>query len=241
MNANLGPHPNTELLDTMVGLLGDLAADLVFVGGCATELLVTATRAQSVRVTTDVDVVAEATTIREYHILEARLREKGFAPDPEVICRWTIAGMQLDLLPSGPDVLSFHNRWYPQAVQTAVPRQLPSGRTIRVLTSPLFLATKMEAFLDRGQGDFLASHDLEDIITVVDGRPELTDELAGASPEIREYLRSRFADLIRQDAFITALPGHLPGDVASQARLPILLATIRRLASDDSPSSVTKL
>jgi hypothetical protein len=112
---------------------------------------------------------------------------------------------------------------------------------IRVLTSPLFLATKMEAFLDRGQGDFLASHDLEDIITVVDGRPELTAELAAASPEIREYLRSRFADFIRQDAFITALPGHLPGDVASQARLPSLLATIRRLASDDSPSSVTKL
>jgi len=99
----------------------------------------------------------------------------------------------------------------------------------------------MEAFLDRGQGDFLASHDLEDIITVVDGRPELTDELAAASPEIREYLRSRFADLIRQDAFITALPGHLPGDVASQARLPSLLATIRRLATDDSQSSVTKL
>lgn len=31
MNASSGPHPNTELLDTMVGLLGDLAADLVFV------------------------------------------------------------------------------------------------------------------------------------------------------------------------------------------------------------------
>ena len=103
MNANVGPHPNMELLDTMVGLLGDLAADLVFVGGCATELLVTVARAQSVRVTTDVDVVAEATTIREYHILEARLRDKGFAPDPEVICRWNVAGMQLDLLPSGPD------------------------------------------------------------------------------------------------------------------------------------------
>jgi hypothetical protein len=97
-----------------------------------------------------------------------------------------------------------------------------------------------DAFQDRGQGDFLASHDPEDIITVVDGRPELTDELAGASPEIREYLRSRFADFFRQDASVTALPGHLTGEVASQARLPSLLATIRRLACEDSPSSVTK-
>jgi predicted nucleotidyltransferase len=235
MNAGAGYDPNTELLDTMVGLLGDVADDLVFVGGCATGLLITATRVQSVRATTDVDVVAEATTIREYHILEARLRDKGFEPDPEVICRWNVAGLQLDLLPSGPNVLSFHNRWYPHAIATALPHRLPSGRTIRVLTSPLFLATKMEAFLDRGQGDWLASHDLEDIVTVVDGREELIDEVAAASPEIRDYLRSRLGDLLRQEAFLTALPGHLPGDVVSQARLPRLLATLRRLASDEAP------
>jgi hypothetical protein len=74
-----------ELLDTMVGLLGDIADDLVFIGGCATGLWVTAIRVQSVRVTTDVDVVTEAMTIREYHIVEARLRQKKFEPDPEVI------------------------------------------------------------------------------------------------------------------------------------------------------------
>lgn len=233
MNAGAAYDPNTELLDTMVGLLGDVADDLVFVGGCATGLLVTAIRVQSVRVTTDVDVVAEATTIREYQILETRLRKKKFKPDPEVICRWNVDGLQLDLLPSGPNVLSFHNRWYPYAIETAVPHQLPSGRTIRILTGPLFLATKMEAFLDRGQGDFLASHDLEDIVTVVDGREELVDEVAAANSEIRDYLRSRLGALLRQDSFLTALAGHLPGDAVSQARLPKLLATLRRLASDE--------
>lgn len=44
----------------------------------------------------------------------------------------------------------------------------------------MFIATKLEAFADRGGGDFLASHDLEDITTVTDGRPELTDEAAAA-------------------------------------------------------------
>jgi hypothetical protein len=31
------------------------------------------------------------------------------------------------------------------------------------------VATKLEAFLKRGGGDYIASHDLEDIVTVVDG------------------------------------------------------------------------
>jgi predicted nucleotidyltransferase len=235
MNPPSAAHPNTLLLDTLVGLLGDLVPELVFVGGCATELLVTAVRAESVRVTRDVDVVAAATTLREYHVIEARLRKLGFAPDPEVVCRWKIAGLQLDLLPSGPDVLSFHNRWYPEVMRTAVPRRLPSGRTIRILTSPLFLATKLDAFQSRGNGDFLASHDLEDIITVIDGRPELADEVTTATQEIRDYLQRCFADLLRQEAFLTALPGHLPGDASSQSRLPGLLETLRRLAHGITP------
>ncbi|HVO48408.1 MAG TPA: hypothetical protein VMT29_18980 [Steroidobacteraceae bacterium] len=233
MNAGPIHDPNAELLDTMVELLGDVADDLVFIGGCATGLLVTATRVQSVRVTMDVDVVAEATTIREYQLVEARLRKRKFEPDPEVICRWHFRGLQLDLMPSGPNVLSFHNRWYPLAVKTAVPRRLPSGRTLRTLTGPLFLATKMEAFLDRGEGDFLASHDLEDIVTLIDGREELMNEVAASDPELRDYLGSRMTELLRQDEFLTALPGHLPRDSASQARLPRLLATLRRLASND--------
>ena len=223
--------PNTQLLDRMVGQLGDIADELVFIGGCATGLFITTPRVQSVRVTTDVDVIAEATTILEYHALEARLRAKGFKPQPDLICRWNIAGLQLDLLPSGPDVLSFHNRWYPQAVASAQAHTLPSGRRIRLVSSALFLATKFEAFHDRGNADFLASHDLEDIITVVDGRETLTDEVAAAPDDVRDYLRSELTALLRDDAFVTALPGHLPGDVVSQARLPQLLEALRRLAA----------
>jgi hypothetical protein len=97
------------------------------------------------------------------------------------------------------------------------------------VTAPLFLATKLDAFSDRGHGDFLASHDLEDIITVVDGRPELVDEVHGGPPEVREYMRDRLANLLANEAFVTALPGHLPGDAGSQARLPLLLERLRSL------------
>ena len=127
MSSDPGFAANTALLSGMVDRLGDVAETLVFVGGCATGILVTVTRAQGVRVTMDVDVVAEVTTIREYQQIEARLEERGFKRDWSLICRWQSEGLQLDLLPSGPNVLGFHNRWYPLAVATATPFNLPSG------------------------------------------------------------------------------------------------------------------
>lgn len=58
----------------------------------------------------------------------------------------------------------------PEAVHTAVTRVLPSGTSIRLISAPVLIATKLEAFADRGHGDFLAGHDLEDITTIADGR-----------------------------------------------------------------------
>jgi hypothetical protein len=106
---------------------------------------------------------------------------------------------------------------------------LPSGRKIRLISPPAFLGTKLEAFYGRGAGDFLASHDLEDIITVVDGRPELSREVRGASSQLREYLVAQIGALLQNDNFLEALPAHLPGDAASQGRLPELLSRLRAL------------
>ncbi len=171
MNMASGAAANTALLEGMVRVLGEVADDLVFVGGCATDLLVTSVRPDYVRATTDVDVVAEVTTIHEYHALEKRIAAKGFKHDPEVVCRWRVAGLQLDVMPSGSGVLGFQNHWYPLAVATAAPYVLPSSRTIRLVSGPLFLATKLEAFRDRGGGDYVASHDLEDIVHFSTTRP----------------------------------------------------------------------
>lgn len=94
----------------------------------------------------------------------------------------------LDVMPTDEDVLGFGNRWYHMAVRTAESVQLPSGRSIRLISAPVFLATKLEAFHGRGGGDFLASHDLEDVAVVVDGRPELANEVATCEATLRSYL-----------------------------------------------------
>jgi len=108
MNAD-ADNPNLAILEMAVQALGELTDSLVFVGGCATGLLVTRIRANQIRATEDVDVVAQVATIAEYHGVESMLASRGFKHDtsPDApICRWLAAGITLDLMPSQPGVLS---------------------------------------------------------------------------------------------------------------------------------------
>ncbi|MBI3900110.1 MAG: hypothetical protein HY308_17720 [Gammaproteobacteria bacterium] len=63
--------PNLGILVLVADALGDLRDSLVFVGGCATGLLLTTARAELIRATQDVDVVAQVATLVQYHKLEA--------------------------------------------------------------------------------------------------------------------------------------------------------------------------
>ncbi len=72
---------------------------------------------------------------------------------------------------------------------------------IRLITAALFLATKFEAFHGRGQNDYLASHDLEDLITVIDGRQELVDEVKNVDSELRRYIAIELKRLLGESDF----------------------------------------
>lgn len=137
--------------------------------------------------TCNVDLVVEVAALLDYHHVEAELARLGFVRDVSVkapICRWRYRGIEVDLMPTEARVLGFANRWYPMAVATAGKRVLPGGITIRVISASVFVATKFEAFANRGQEDLLGSHDLEDTINVIDGRPELADEIARSRDQL---------------------------------------------------------
>ena len=82
------------------------------------------------------------------------------------------------------------------------------GPHIQVVTAPYFLATKLEAFNSRGNRDFLGSHDFEDLVSVIDGRPELLDEVERANPPLTQYLAKSFREIYDNRSFYDALPGH---------------------------------
>ena len=225
---------NLELLTAVARLLRPMLSDLVFVGGSTTALLITDTAAAEVRPTYDVDAIAEITSYAEYEKFSERLRQLGFLADQSEgapICRWAHGDIRLDVMPIDEKILGFSNRWYKPAMETAQTVRLANDLPIRVVTAPLFLATKLEAFKGRGKNDLLASHDLEDVIAVIDGRPSLLDEVLKAPRELKVYLADETQKLLGRQEFIDALPGYLLPDPASQARLGILLKTLRKIAN----------
>jgi len=138
-------------------------------------------------------------------------------------------GVILDVMPTDSKILGFSNVWYPIAMKESVEYALPNETRIRVVTAPYFIATKLEAFEGRGNGDYLASHDLEDLISVIDGRQEIIDEVLSSSEELKTYLKDKFSELLKSRAFLDALPGKLPGDESSQARIPIVIERIEKM------------
>jgi hypothetical protein len=227
-------HPNLELLEIAAERLRPLLPEVVFVGGCVTGLLVTDSGAAPVRRTYDVDVIAEIASYADYTIFSERLRTLGFEEDTTEgapLCRWRHTGLVLDVMPLDARILGFSNRWYPDALRTAVEVRLPGGLILRTITAPYFLGTKIEAFRGRGQEDYFASHDLEDFITVVDGRASLLEEIEAASPELRAFLGEAVRGLLAASPFLDALPGYLLPDEANQARIGQLTRKLRTLSS----------
>jgi hypothetical protein len=224
--------PNRALLERAAELLRPIIDELVFVGGCATGLLITDEASGGIRPTDDVDVIVEVASYGKYAEITERLRELGFRQDTKdgVICRWRHGQeLVLDVMPTDERILGFSNRWFGPAVTSAREVHLRTG-PIRAITPVYFLATKLEAFHGRGS-DFMTSHDLEDLVTVIDGRPEVVAEVHAADSQVRAYLSTECGQLLAERRFVDALYGFLQFDDASQQRVPFVLSRIRALAA----------
>jgi hypothetical protein len=178
-------------------------------------------------------VIAGIASCAEYTLFSEGLRALGFQEDlseEAPLCRWKHGSLTLDVMPLDASVPGFSNRWYPEALSTARPNQLSVDLTVRAISAPYFLATKLEAFRGRGHGDYFASHDLEDFVTVVDCRSSLIEEISASSPELRKYLSEATQSLLAESQFQHALPGYLPPDEANQSRFGQLLNKMRKLS-----------
>jgi hypothetical protein len=91
------------------------------------------------------------------------------------------------------------------------------------------LLLKIDAFKGRGRGDYASSHDLEDLLAVIDGREAILEEIARAG-EVRFYIAEQFLTLLETPAFVDALPGYLLPDAGSQNRLPILFNRLMEIS-----------
>lgn len=205
-------NANLDLLIMTVKKLGDIAAEFIFLGGSATDLFITDPGASYTRATKDIDVIVEVLTYPQYIDLELRLGKLGFIPDgrPDAPrCRFVNDELILDVMPINESILGLKSNWFAAAAQAADKHNIREDIQIRVVSPPYFTATKLEAFNDRGRKDPLASRDLEDILTVINGREELADEVANSPQELREFIGQEFTKILTTRTILDSIPGHL--------------------------------
>lgn len=225
---------NLEMLEQSIESLGDLLDELVFVGGATVELWITDDAAPEFRPTTDVDVLVEVTTRSQYYRFEERIRGVGFENDAQsrVICRFKHRESELilDVMPTEASILGFENRWQKDAFGHAVEVSLPTGSQIRAIPPAFLLGTKLEAFSTRGNSDFLGSRDFSDLVTLIDGREELVEEIAAASRDLQGYVSEQLLALAMHRDFDRGLEGALPSSPESRTRVDrVIWPRVRQL------------
>ncbi|PCI21045.1 hypothetical protein COB64_00800 [Candidatus Wolfebacteria bacterium] len=205
---------NSQLTDMIkrvaIALGDDLLQRVAFIGGCTTCLLITDEFSkEEVRFTDDVDLIIDVLGYAKWVEFQGQLKSKGFhvSMEDDVSCRMRLGELKVDFMPIDEKILGFSNRWYAKSLETAKDYLLDDNLTIKLLASPYFIATKLEAYLGRGNNDPLGSHDLEDILILIDGREELVDEIKAADEDVRLYIAEQFAALLQHEYFDHAVQG----------------------------------
>jgi hypothetical protein len=204
---------NLDLIKFAKKTLGELSEEVVFVGGITACLYVDEKTAEPPRPTEDVDCVLEINHLNGYSDFEAKLRAKGFRNDTRPrapICRYLYGELLvLDVMPADPEILGFSNKWYQLGIEHKVRFYLADGE-IYIFPLDLFIASKFEAYLGRGKSDPRMSSDLEDIVSVVDGCPQLVSTTADLN--LKEYLKSMSTEMLQDDRLVEAISGFLNND-----------------------------
>jgi hypothetical protein len=165
--------------------------------------------------------------------VEEKLRSVEFDHDMRAgapRCRWVLGNLTVDIMPTDGAFLGLNTTWFKEALATATEREILDTR-LRLVSPVGFLAIKYVAFLDRGDDDYYASQDLEDFVTVIDGRENIVAEVEQAPADLRCYVIGAVRSLVDTPEFDEVLPGQIPPDRGSQQRLPVLRKKLRGIAT----------
>ncbi|HED6242078.1 TPA: nucleotidyl transferase AbiEii/AbiGii toxin family protein [Enterobacter sichuanensis] len=203
---------NALLVQVSEALGPELCKEMTFVGGCTTGLLLTDPfTKEQVRHTDDVDLIVHVMGYAGYAKLQEVLQKRKFSivmPEDDDVpptCAMQLGDLRVDIMPDDEAILGFSNRWYRDAIESAQDYPLTAEIVIKLVHPVMFIATKLEAWNGRGNGDALTSRDIEDILHLVDGRPELVAEIAQSQQEVRAFISVELARLMDDSNFQMAV------------------------------------
>lgn len=171
--------------------LQDIKKDMVFVGGAVVSLYTDDPAADEIRPTQDIDMTLNIVNPSHWEKVQTQLGALGFHPDPSghAICRYKYKDIPVDIMATEDGPLGPANRWYKIGFENLWPAYA-KDHEINILSAPCYLATKFEAFNDRGS-DYRTSHDIEDILYVLDNRMGIVEEIANDDHHIANFIKEQ--------------------------------------------------
>jgi hypothetical protein len=224
---------NITRIKAVFNALGELAPKTIFAGGAVVSLYADRPY-DDTRPTDDIDIVVELIDYHGYAAIEEKLRKLGFINDIEsnVICRYKINGIVVDVMPVSAAVLGFTNKWYAPGFKLAIDFEIDKQHTVKIFPVTYFIASKLEAFKNRGKNDGRTSSDFEDIVFVLNNRNTIWKELLEADKAVKQYLKDEFTNLLSGNYIDEWIAVHL--DYNDRQRGGLILGHLKEFVSNQT-------
>lgn len=189
--------------------LKEIKEQVVFVGGAIVSLYTDDPAADEIRPTKDIDLTVQIHNLVHWENLQERLSGIGFYPDPhgQSICSYRYKNIPVDIMSTDDGPFGPSNRWYREGFKNLWTTRAKT-QEIQIFSGPCYLATKFEAFNNRGK-DYRTSHDIEDIINILDNRTSIVEEILKAQQNILQFLQEQFQQIIQKGLLDEVLLAHI--------------------------------
>lgn len=219
---------NIGVVAEIAEALGEIKDDIVFVGGAVVSLYTDDPTADEIRPTKDIDMTLQIVNLHHWQLINEKLAVLGFNPDPygQSICSYKYKDIPVDIMATEDGPLGPANRWYKLGFEnlwTARAKQ----QEIKILSAPCYLATKFEAFKNRGS-DYRTSHDIEDIIYIIDNRINIVEDIARENELISSFIKERLNEIVKKGLLKEVLMAHIH-PIMSDQRIPIVEEKITKI------------
>ena len=212
---------NIAIVAEVAEALQDLKDQMVFVGGAVVSLYTDDPAADEIRPTADIDMTLNIVNLRHWERVQEQLGALGFHPDPfgHAICSYKYKDIPVDIMATEEGPLGMANRWYKIGFENLWTAKA-KDQEIKILSAPCYLATKFEAFNNRGS-DYRTSHDIEDTIYVLDNRIGIVEEIQKDDYRIANFIKEQLQKIIAKGMMQEVLVAHIH-PLMLEERLPIV-------------------
>ena len=219
---------NIAVVGEIAEALKDINDKVVFVGGAVVSLYTDDPASDEIRPTQDVDLTLNVLSFSEWSALQEDLSKLGFYPDPfgHAICSYKYKNIPVDIMSSEDGPTGSANKWYKSGFNDLWTVKA-KDKEIKIFSAPYYLATKFEAYINRGH-DYRTSHDIEDIIYVIDNRTSIEEEVLKTDGKVLKFIQNQLQIIIDKGLLNEVLMAHIHPLMLDE-RMPLVKEKITKI------------